>query len=70
MHLIEELIRRYPGEWLAIEVKIEDGGQPKAGDLIYHAQNREEVWLKTKDRERLYIFYAGPPLKEGFAAAF
>ncbi len=67
---IQELIDQYPGEWLAIDVKAELGGQPTAGELVWHARDRDEVWQKTKSRRRLYIVYAGPALKEGYAAAF
>ena len=67
---IRELIDHYPGEWLAIEVTSEKGGRPEEGDLVYHAKDRDEVWRNTRSRKRLYIVYAGPALKEGYAAAF
>lgn len=70
MPAIQELLKEHPEEWLAIEVTEEQDGQPHAGKLIYHARDREEVWQKTKDRRRLYITYAGPALKKGYAAAF
>jgi hypothetical protein len=38
--------------------------------LVCHAKDRDEVWRKTKGRKRLYIVFAGPALKEGYAAAF
>ena len=67
---IQELIAQYAGEWLAIDVKAEQGGRPTAGELVCHARDRDEVWQKTKNRRRLFIVYAGPALKEGYAAAF
>ncbi len=70
MRSIQELIEQYPDEWLAIDVKAEKGGQPKAGELVCHSKDRDEVWRKTRARRRLYIVYAGPALKEGYAAAF
>lgn len=70
MRAIQELIEKYPEEWLAIEVETEDAGQPRAGKLVYHAKDRDKVWKETRGRRRLYILYAGPPLKEGYAAAF
>jgi hypothetical protein len=70
MRSIQEFIEQYPGEWLAIDVAAEAEGQPKAGKLVYHAKDRDEVWRKTKSRRRLYIVFAGPALKEGYAAAF
>ncbi len=70
MPTIEELVRKHKGEWLAIEVTEELQGIPIAGELVYHSPRRKEVWQKTKDYKRLLITYAGPPLKEGYAAAF
>jgi len=70
MAKIHELIQKYPNEWLAIEVTQELQGIPLAGELVYHSRRRKEVWEKTKDYKRLLITYAGPPLKEGYAAAF
>jgi len=70
MRTIQELVEQYPDEWLAIAVKSEEEGQPKAGELVCHAKDRDEVWRKTKAWRRLYILYAGPALKKGYAAAF
>ena len=70
MQTIQKLIDQYPDEWLAIDVKGEEEGRPKAGKLVYHTRDRDEVWQKTRRRKRLYIVYAGPPLKKGYVAAF
>jgi hypothetical protein len=70
MRTIEELIEQHPDEWLAIDVKAEKEGRPTAGDLVYHARDQEAVWQKTRNRKRLFIVYAGPPLKKGYVAAF
>lgn len=67
---IQEIIKKYPGEWVAIEVTKELDGEPMAGELVYHSTKRDEVWQKTRARKRLYITFSGPPLKEGYAAAF
>ena len=67
---IQEFIEQYPAEWLAIDVRSEKEGRPESGVLVCHAKDREEVWQMTKNRRRLYIVYAGPALKEGYAAAF
>jgi len=48
MHTIQELIEQHPDEWLAIEVKAEEGGRPKTGALVYHAKDRDQVWRKTE----------------------
>ena len=70
MPLIQDLIKQYSGEWLAIEVTDEEDGRPIAGELVYHSPDRDEVWQKTRELQRVYIVYAGEPLKEGYAAAF
>lgn len=70
MPKIDELIENHYGEWLAIEVTEEEDGTPTQGTLIHHSPERKDVWEKTKDRKRLYITYAGPSLKEDYAAAF
>ena len=70
MRSIQEFIDQYPDEWLAIDVKVEEGGRPKSGELICRSKDRDEVWRKTKDRKRVYIVYAGPAFKEGYVAAF
>ena len=67
---IEELIEHYPDEWLAIAVTAEAAGRPTSGRLVCHAKDPEEVWRRTRNWKRLYIVYAGPPLKKGYAAAF
>ena len=67
---IQEIVHQHPGEWLAIAVTAEEAGRPKAGRLVCHAKDRHEVWRRTRNQRRLYIVYAGPVLKEGYAAAF
>lgn len=72
---IEELKKKYKGEWLAIEVTKEEDGRSVEGRLILHEKDRDELWEKLslkklkKDIE-VYVTYAGPPLKKGYAAAF
>jgi hypothetical protein len=72
MAKIEKLKQKYKGEWLAIEVTKEENGISIEGKLVLHTPDREELWKKVpiyKDRE-IYVTYAGPPLDEGYAAAF
>ncbi len=72
MEKIEELKKKYKGEWLAIEVTKEKDGEPVQGKLILHAKDREEIWRKirlSKEKE-IYVTFAGPPLEKGYAAAF
>jgi hypothetical protein len=67
---VEDIVGQHPDEWLAIDVTAEAAGRPKAGRLVFHAKDADEVWRRTRSRKRLYIVYAGPALKEGYAAAF
>lgn len=69
---IKDLKKKYKGEWLAIEVTEERGGEPVEGKLILHKKDRESLWKKVPQRKDklIYITYAGPPLKKGYAAAF
>jgi hypothetical protein len=72
MAKIEELKEKYKGEWLAIEVIQEKSGRVVEGKLILHTPDREKIWKESpfqKDKV-IYVTYAGPPLEEGYAAAF
>jgi len=72
MAKIKELEKKYKGEWLAIEVVKEKGGEPIEGKLILHSKDREKIWEKirlSKEKE-IYVTFAGPPLEKGYAAAF
>lgn len=69
---IESLKKKYPGEWLAIEVTEERNGEPVRGRLILHSKDRDELWRKIElSREReIYVTYAGPLIEKGYAVAF
>jgi len=72
MAKIEKLKKKYKGEWLAIEVTKEENGVSIEGNLILHTADRDKLWKEVplwKDRA-IYVTYAGPPLDEGYAAAF
>ena len=72
MARIEEFKKKYKGEWLAIEVTREEKGRSVEGKLVLHTPDREKLWKEIpQSRERMiYVTYAGPPLEEGYAAAF
>jgi len=53
-----------------IEITKEEAGIPVEGELVYHSMDRRMVWEKTKGKQRLYIIYAGPPLKKGMSQHF
>jgi len=72
MPKIESLKKKYPGEWLAIEVTKLRLGEPLEGKLIYHKKDRKRLWETlelSKDKE-IYVTYAGPLIEEGYAVAF
>ena len=72
MARIEELKKKYKGEWLAIEVSRVKNGEPIQGKLILHSKNREEIWKKIRlsRKKEIYVAFAGPPLEKGYVAAF
>ena len=72
MARIAEIKKRYSGEWLAIAVTKEAKGEAVEGKLLLHSRNRDEVWSKVKLSKKIevYVTFAGPPLEEGYAAAF
>ena len=72
MAKIEKLKMKYKGEWLAIEVTKEIQGEATEGKLILHSKIREEIWknVKLSKEKEIYVTFAGPPLEEGYAAAF
>ena len=72
MAKIEKLKKKYKGEWLAIEVTKEEGGEAIEGKLILHSKIREEIWknISLSKEKEIYVTFAGPPLEEGYAAAF
>ena len=72
MAKVVELKEKYKDEWLAIEVTKEENGKVIEGNIILHLPNREKLWKDVplqKDKV-IYITYAGPPLEDGYAAAF
>lgn len=71
MAKIEELKKKYKGEWLAIEITKEDGSGPCEGSLIIHSSDHDKVWdTIVKNKRRIYVTYAGPPIEKGYAVAF
>lgn len=69
---IKYLKEKYKGEWLAIRVTKEKDGRAIEGELIDSCKDKKEIWgrvIKIKEKG-IYITYGGPPLKEGYAAAF
>jgi hypothetical protein len=72
MAKIDELRKRYKGQWLAIDVTKEKGGRAIEGRLVLHTTDREKLWrsVPVSRKRKLYVTYAGPILDRGYAAAF
>ena len=71
MDRIEEIRESYAGEWLAIAILEESKGKPAEVELVCHSGDKDEVWKEIRgDSRRIYVTYAGPMLREGYAAAF
>lgn len=69
---IEELMRRYPDEWVCLEVTKESrNGQPAAGYLIAHHQDKQEVMKAAKafrtsnPQARGALFFTGELIPQG-----
>jgi hypothetical protein len=69
---ITALKKKYPGEWLAIEVTEERDGEPLKGRLILHSKDRDELWeeIELSPEKEIYVTYAGPLVEKGYAVAF
>ena len=74
MPSMEQIWRDHPRQWLAVKVTEEDPQThtAKAGEVVAEAEGYDEIWdkvasLKVKE---LFVFFSGPPLKEGYVAAF
>ena len=71
MSNIKQLKEEHKGEWLAIAVTDRTTEGPTEGELLSHATDRAYVWKTIRDDPRhIYVTFAGPMLKEGYAAAF
>jgi hypothetical protein len=71
MTKIRELKEAYKGEWLAVAVSEEKEGTCEEGVLLYHSEDRDDVWRMIKDEpRRIYVTYAGAILEEGQGVAY
>ena len=64
---IEELKKKYKGEWLAIKITNEKEGLPIEGEIMDHDKDRKQLHEKTREIDDLMILYAGKIVKEGYA---
>jgi len=69
---ITQLEKRYPEEWLLVEVTKEDtSGNPIEGKLITHNKTKEKIIEKSKNLGRdIALFYSGEIPKKGYAFCF
>ncbi|MEW6482680.1 MAG: hypothetical protein AB1397_06775 [bacterium] len=60
---IEDLRKRYWGEWLLLgEVETDDLQKPTKGILIAHSNRKADIYeklLETKEEDKIAIEYAG-----------
>jgi hypothetical protein len=70
---VNEIIARYPGQWILLQVTADEHGWPARGRLLARADTLEEIArLRTALVPRvnladgpLYVFDAYPPIKAG-----
>jgi hypothetical protein len=70
---IENICKKYPHEWLLIEVDKMDESttRPLTGKLIAHSKNRDEIYKEQlKHKGLLYIRFSENKLPKGYALAF
>ncbi len=74
MPTLEAIRQSHPEEWLAVEVTETDpdSREPAAGRVLTHAATRDEIWAQVRQWKHrdIFVFFNGPPLPEGYAAAF
>ena len=66
MEKVQNILDRFPGEWVAIEVVKDDDFDGGEGNLIIHSPCESEVWDEIDGDPRLiFVGYSGPMLAEG-----
>ena len=66
MEKAQDILARFPGEWVAIEIAKDDEPGDPEGKLIIHSSFESEVWDKIDGDPRLiFVGYSGPMLAEG-----
>ncbi len=57
-----EIKQLYPSEWVLIEeLETDKELNIKSGKVTYHSGNKQEVWLRARERKPKYfsVFYTG-----------
>jgi hypothetical protein len=67
---LEEAKDKYRGEWIAFRI-FEEGDNPE-GEVVLHNKDRWafDKELLEKEITEVYITFAGPLVREGFAIMF
>jgi len=66
--LIEQLRKRYAGEWLGIRVTEYENWRPRKGVLLVHSTDKEAFHREIRERQltRLCYTYGGPMIPPGY----
>jgi hypothetical protein len=66
---LQDAKQRYAGEWLAFLVAEETPSGELLGQVILHNSDRRELHreLREKKVKEVYVTFAGPPVKPGYA---
>jgi hypothetical protein len=68
---LNEMKRRFHGQWLAVQVTRRDrAGQPTAGRVLARSPSRLEVSEAVKEEEHVCLVYAGEPIPKGYGALY
>lgn len=67
---LEEAKKLYPNEWIAFRAT-QDGDNPE-GEVLLHGKDRRKFDEQLLELEltEVYIFFAGPPIPEGYGFMF
>lgn len=65
--LISEMEKRFPNQWLAVQVtRVDRNKVPVEGVLLVRSDNRKEVWAQIRGlKADIFVFYTGDVLPEG-----
>ena len=68
---MDEIIKRYNGRYVAVEVVSRDAsGQPATARVVLAHFDKYRLRDATVDKLELCIFYAGPTPKQGYIGVF
>lgn len=68
---LNEMKRRFHGQWLAVRVTRRDEvGQPTAGTVLARSPSRLEVSQAVKQETHVCLVYAGEPIPKGYGVLY